>query len=143
MDLPGYIAYRMYCDVNDIPTRHNCVFEKVFEELIDFAYSYTTQYAARIFHKIPGNRTTIDELLTDIREIFAAITKQLGTVDSVLAIQTLFITSYYLMVKYRTDPRMCGHISFWFDVFTYKSKGWDKMSRRHLDLNNNRDRIIT
>ena len=135
MDLPGYIAYRMYCDVNAIPSRHNSAFEKVFEELIDFAFEYTTQYAARIFHKIPGNRTTIEELLTDTREIFAAITTQLGTVDSVLAIQTLFITSYYLMIKYRMDPRKCGHISFWFDVFTNKSKGWDKLLRNHLDWN--------
>lgn len=136
MDLSGYIAYRMYCDVNAIPTRHNFMFEKVFEDLIDFAFEYTTQYEARIFHKIPGKRTSIEDLLTDTKEIFAGITEQLGTVDSVLAIKTLFITSYYLMVKYRKDPQKCGHISFWFDVFTNTSKGWDKMLRNHLDLNN-------
>ena len=136
MDLPGYIAHRMYCDINAIPTRHNVVFEKVFEDLIDFAYEYTIQYVAEIFHRIPGNRASIEEVLTDISEIFAGITEQLGTVDSVLAIQTLFIASYYLMVKYRMDPQKCGHISFWFDVFTNKSKGWDNMLRNHFDLNN-------
>ena len=143
MDLPGYIAYRMYCDINAIPIRQNSVFDKVFEDLIDFAHNYTTQYAARIFYTIPGNRTSIEELLTDTKDIFKGITQQLGTVDSVLAIRTLFITSYYLMVKYREDPRKCGHISFWFDVFTNKSKGWDKMLHRHLDLNDNRDVTVT
>ena len=143
MDLPGYIAFRMYCDVNAIPIRQNSEFEKVFEDLIEFANDYTTQYAARIFYKIPGNRTSIEELLTDTKEIFEGVTKQLNTVDSILAIRTLFITAYYLMMKYRSDPRKCGHISFWFDIFTNKSKGWDKMLRHHLDLDSNRDVTVT
>ena len=136
MDLPSYIAYRMYCDVNMIPTRYNIAFEKVFRELTDFALAYTEQYAARMFHKIPENRTSIDELLTDTKDIFTGITKELGTVDSVLAIRSLFIPSYYLMIKYKKDPQMCGHVSFWFDVFTHKSKGWEKMLGAPLDINN-------
>ena len=124
MELPTYIAYRMFCDVHGIPSHYNLQFEKVFRELTDFASAYTEQYNAKLFHQIPGNRTSIDELLNDTKEIFGGITKELGTTDTVLAIKTLFIASYYLMTKYKDNTKLCGHISFWFDVVTHKSNGW-------------------
>ena len=103
MDLPSYVAYRMYCDVNAIPSRYSVAFEKVFRELTDFFLAYTKRYAVRMFHKIPGNRTsTINELLIDNKNIFTGIVNKLKTVDSVLAIQIIFIASYYLMIKYKS-----------------------------------------
>ena len=128
MDLSTYTAYRMYCDVNAIPSRYNFEFEKVFRELTDFAEAYTRQYAAALFHKIPGHRTSIDDLLNDTKEIFGGITKELNTVHSALAIKSLFIASYYLMTKYKENAKHCGHISFWFDIFTHKSRGWTELT---------------
>ena len=95
----------MYCDVNAIPSRYSVAFEKVFRELTDFSLAYTKRYAVRMFHKIPGNRTsTINELLIDTnsKDIFTGIVNKLKTVDSVLAIQIIFIASYYLMIKYKS-----------------------------------------
>lgn len=131
MDLPSYIAYRMYCDVNAIPTRPNILFEKVFRELTDFTLAFTKQNADDMFHKINGSRTSIEGLLTDIKEIFAGITKELGTIETTLAIRTLFVASYFLTTKYKRDPQLCGHVVFWFDVFTHKSKGWALLLTPH------------
>ena len=130
MELPTYIAYRMFCDIHAIPSHYNLPFEKVFRELTDFASAYTEQYDAKLFHQIPGNKTSIDELLNDTEEIFGGITKELGTTDTVLAVKTLFIASYYLMTKYKNNTKLCGHISFWFDVVTHKSNGWRELTAK-------------
>ena len=118
----------MFCDIHAIPSHYNLPFEKVFRELTDFASAYTEQYNAKLFYQIPGDKTSIDELLTVTKEIFGGITKELGTIDTVLAIKTLFIASYYLMIKYKGNARLSGHISFWFDVVTHKSKGWRELT---------------
>ena len=125
MDLPSYVAYRMYCDINEIPIRHHKTFEEVFQLLSRFMSAYTTQYGSQMFPKIPGNRTTIDEALMDTTEIFKGILTTLGSVDNPLVIKTLFVASYYMMVKYKSTPVLCGNISFWFDTLSHNSEGWN------------------
>ena len=125
MDLPSYVAYRMYCDINEIPIRHHKTYEGVFQLLGNFTSAYTRQYGSHMFPKIPGNRTSIDEVLMDTTEIFKGILTTLGSVDNPLVIKTLFVASYYMMVKYKSAPSICGNISFWFDTLSHKSKGWN------------------
>ena len=127
-DLCSYVSNRLLCYITCIPTRPNQVFERVFDDLIDFADMLLLgKDSQEVYRSIPEGRVSSDDLLNDVKETFSGVVNELGTIDSALAVRTLFVTTYIFMMKYRNDYKKCALFAFWLDVFSYRSSGWQRL----------------
>lgn len=121
----SYIANRIFCHVVDIPVRPHQLYEGVFFELMDYVEAFVrTQGGSEVCQQIPGNATSLDDLLIDVKEIYEGVITELGSIHSTLAVRALFVATFMLMKRYEDDTRKCAHLAFWFDVFAYRSRGW-------------------
>lgn len=137
MELSHYIAFRAYCEVHSFPCRPlNHHYENIFNKLMDFMNLYTIKNNGQIFSRIRGGRTSEDELLIDVLTLFRAIIKELHG-ESVLTVRTLFVATYYMMIKYKDNRQLSGYIAFWLDAFAYKFSGWRELLDNEMGSKSN------
>lgn len=108
-----------------MPVRPHQVYEPVFDDLLDFVSSFVQSPGAlEVCNNIHENEESLDQLLENTKDIFGGVISELGTINSPLAVRSLFVATYILMIKNKKDVRKCAFLAFWFDVFTYRSTGW-------------------
>ena len=127
MEFPAYVARRMLDEVCDIPTRTNSYYEPGFTELFDWMELYTNQFGARILYQLPNCKATRHELLDDIVELFAGILSRVNDVHDMTTLHSLFTISFYMMVIYKDHPIMCGYISHYFEVISFRFRSWNSL----------------
>lgn len=130
----SYIANRLFCYVTCIPVRPHQLYEDIFFDLMDFVNAFVrTPGAMEVCQQIHGGSvSSLDDLLIDTKNIFEGIIDELGTINNPLAVRTLFVATYILMMKNERDTRKCAHLAFWFDEFVYRSRGWSVLINHAL-----------
>lgn len=126
MDVARYVSWRMFSDICGLPMRESAEHEQVFQELFSWMSHYTRHFNGRLFLRLPPIRDDLHDLIEDLRIIYRTVFNHYDVQDELL-IRSLFITTYYLMIKYMQYPLMCANISFYFEAITYDFNGWDEI----------------
>lgn len=132
MSLASYVARRILYDICEIvtPIHHSTHYENVYSELYN-AMDRLTHYCGReIIPHLPSRRESVYELREDMFDLYEGIFKGSHDVNTILALNSLFAMTYYMMVKYRDDPVLCSQITFQFEVTTERLGGWRFFSER-------------
>ena len=126
MSLANYVARRLLYDICEIatPVQHSTHYERVFNELLNFMDRFTHYCGREIVPLLPRRTESFYELREDMFDIYEGIFRGSDDINSVLTLNSLFVMTYYMMVKYEYDPVLCSHISFQFEVTTERLGGW-------------------
>ena len=125
MSLASYVARRLLYDICDIATPvHSTHYENVYNELFYFMYRYTQYCGREIIPNLPIQRESFSELNNDMLDLYEGIFSASDDINSRLTLNSLFVMTYYMMVKYRDDPVLCSYITFQFEVTTERLGGW-------------------
>ncbi len=135
MDVSNYVAYRMLSNLFELPSRNHNQYEAVFEHLMKYTEQITLNDNGLIFYSFPRAVTTIEQLRTNMMEIFRGIMTESG-ISSLTTLRCLFIASYYLMIKHRHNFTLCAYIPYIFDSFTASFQSWRDLQRHSLRSNN-------
>ena len=134
MESSDYVARRILFEILDIATPIDERFESIYEVLYDWMESYSEQFGDAIFYRLPGCKTTRDELLRDMAQLYAGIIARVSDVHSITTLHALFTVTFYMMVKYKErQPSMCGDIVYYFKLITQRLESWNTLE--HLTNN--------
>lgn len=125
MDSSDYVARRMLFEICDIITPLEGRFEPIYEDLHDWMHRYTQEYGGDIFHRLPSCKTSRDELLNDVSRLYAGIFARMSDAHSITTLHSLFTISFYMMMKYKEQPTMCGDIVYYFRVISRRLESWN------------------
>ena len=126
MSLASYVARRLMYDVCEIvmPVLYSTHYETVYNELCNFMERFTQHSGRDIIPNLPSRTESAYELREDMLDFYEGILRSSNDTNSILTLSSLFIITYYMMVKYSDDPVLCSNISFKFEVTTESLGGW-------------------
>ena len=123
-----YVSRRMLfdvCDIAVVPLNED--YEVIYEALYKWMECYTEQFGS-VFYNLPAHKTTQEELLNDMVQLFTGIFERVSDIDSITTLHALFTVSFYMMIKYKDQQvSMCGSISYYFKLITQNLKSWDTL----------------
>lgn len=130
MAFSDYVARRMLCDICNIVTPIESRFEHGYDDLCKWMESYTTQFDGAIFNRLPRCKTIRDELLNDMSQLYTGIFSRVNDIHGITTLHCLFTLSFYMMVKYKEQPIMCGEISYYFRLITQRLESWEILNQQ-------------
>ena len=128
MNVADYVARRMLDDVCEIPTAINSNYEFFYGELFDWMQLYTEQFGGRVLHRLPRCKNSREELLHDMAELYSGVLSRVEDINSMITLHSLFTLSFYMMVRYKEHPDMCGNISYYFGLITRRLESWNLLN---------------
>ena len=131
MDINGYVARRMLWDICDIEVPLNSLYEPVYEALFTWMEDYSREFDAAILFRLPRCKTTQEELMSDMVEIYTGILSVVRDINDMRTLNCLFTVSFYMAVKYKDNPAMCRKISYYFELISYSLRSWDILMNRY------------
>ena len=128
MESSGYVARRILFEILDIATPIDERYEPIYELLYDWMESYTEEFGGAIFYRLPVCKTTRDELLRDMAQLYAGILARVNDIHGITTLHSLFTVTFYMMVKYKErQPSMCGDIVYYFKIITRRLESWNTL----------------
>lgn len=131
MDFSNYVARRMLCEICEIATPLNPLYEPGYNALFNWMEHYTERFGTIILPNLPRLKATPDELLNDMLEIYSGIFEVVYDINAMVTLNSLFTISFYMMVKYKERLVMCSNISYYFELITRRLGSWDYLTNNY------------
>ena len=125
MESSDYVARRMLFEVCDILVPIDERFEFAYNNLCDWMERYTAEFGGPLFHRLPSCKTTRDELLNDMSQLYSGIFARMDDMHNITTLRSLFTITFYMMVKYKEQTIMCGDIVYYFRLISRRLESWD------------------
>ena len=130
MNASDYVARRLLFEVCDIVTVLDDHFEPIFEDLWNWSEEFTKRFGSDIIHRLPGGRTSREELLSDMSQLYRGVFSRMNDDHSITTLQSLFTLTFYMMMKYKDiGANLCSEIAFDFYVITRRLESWELLEQ--------------
>ena len=125
MDKAAYIGQRMLYDICDVMIPINSENEQCYSYMIRLMHLMTERNAHLI--RLPTRKTNLQDVIEDVIDIYTSIFDAFPDRNSLPVLNCLFTITFYMVIQYKEDIRICSRISCCFAVITTTFNFWDNL----------------